>query len=135
MQNVFFQYLAVLVPFVVIDGIWLSTMAPRFYQKYIGNLLAATPNWTAAVVFYLLYMVGIVALVVNPAIAQNQTLGKVILMGAIFGGIAYATYDLTNQATLKEWSTVVTVVDIIWGAILTGSVSVIAVWALRSLLG
>lgn len=135
MQNVFFQYLAVLVPFVVIDGIWLSTMAPRFYQKYIGNLLATTPNWTAAVVFYLLYMVGIVALVVNPAIAQNQTLGKVILMGAIFGGIAYATYDLTNQATLKEWSTIVTVVDIIWGAILTGSVSVIAVWALRSLLG
>ena len=86
-------------------------------------------------IFYLLYMVGIVALVVRPAIAQNQSFGTVLLMGAIFGAIAYATYDLTNQATLKQWSTVVAVVDLVWVAVLTGSVSLIAVWALRSLLG
>ena len=134
MQNIFLQYIAVLIPFAIIDGIWLSTMAPRFYQRYIGHLLAATPNWTVAVVFYLLYMVGIVALVVQPSIAQGHTLLRTLMYGAIFGGIAYATYDLTNHATMKDWPAIVTIVDIIWGAILTGSVSLIAVWALRAFL-
>lgn len=135
MQNVLFQYIAVLIPFVLIDSVWLTTMAPRLYRPRIGHLMASQPDLLAAGVFYALYLAALVLFVVSPAVEQGSGYLKVLLLGAAFGAVCYATYDLTNQATLKDWPVLISVVDILWGAVLTGSVSVIGVWLLRTVIG
>ncbi len=108
-----------------IDAVWLKTTAKRFYARYIGHLMAETPNLLAAGVFYLIYTSTLSVLVIIPAVQGSFSLEKVFFFGATFGLAAYATYDLTNQATLKSWPSVVTVVDLLWGALLTGTVSVV----------
>lgn len=110
----------------VIDLIWLSIMMKPFYQKYIGHLLAETPNLMPAIIFYLIFIFGLVFLVIMPAISGNFSSLKLFIYAALFGLIAYGTYDLTNQATMKNWPVIVTIVDMIWGTVLTGSVAVIA---------
>jgi len=106
-------------------------MAKRFYSKQIGHLMAKTPDWTAVVLFYLLFAVGVTALVVSPALKNGWPLGKIFLTGAVLGLITYGTYDLTNQATLKNWPYLVTVIDLIWGTLLTGTASLLAVLAIN----
>jgi uncharacterized membrane protein len=101
--------------------IWLGLVASKFYQSQIGYLLGPV-NWTAAVGFYLIYIVGIIIFAVNPALSADS-LGKAVLFGALFGFFAYATYDFTNLATVKDWPLLVSVVDVIWGTVLTGSVA------------
>lgn len=118
-------YVLTAVVFFAIDFIWLSTSNSRFYKANLGDLMLARPNVAAAVGFYLLYLVGVLALVVFPALRAGSV-GQAVWKGALFGLVAYATYDLTNLATLKGWSGKVTVVDMIWGTFLTGIVSLIS---------
>lgn len=115
----------------IIDAVWLSQIANSFYKSQIGPLLLDKPNLTAAAIFYVVYVVGVVLLVINPAI-EKQSLGHAALYGAIFGGVAYATYDLTNLATLKGWTTSLVVVDIIWGVILTSVVASATYWIVKT---
>lgn len=111
--------------FVAIDAVWLSTMTKRFYNKHMSGMLAAKPNFVAAAVFYAIYILGIVVFVLNPAL-EKDSLSFAIGGGALLGLTMYATYDLTNQATLKKWPTILTVVDLAWGTFVTALVSTIA---------
>lgn len=108
--------------FVAFDAIWLGRVAPKFYRKHIGSLLADKPNFVAAGVFYVLYVVGMVVFAINPAL-ENDSVVQALGLGALLGLVMYATYDLTNQATLKVWSTKVTIVDLAWGAFITATIS------------
>ena len=117
-------YLIALPTFFVIDMIWLGLVAKKFYQEQIGFLMKSNINWVAALAFYFLFILGLVVFVVRPAIDSGSWL-KLIVLGALFGLITYATYDLTNLATLKDWPLLVTVVDLIWGMVLATSVSAI----------
>lgn len=125
----FYSYLAALVPLLVIDGVWLGVVAKSFYASQLKGLMTDQVEWWAAGLFYVLYAAGIVFFAVQPA----ETLGRAFLYGAFLGLIAYVTYDLTNQAVLKNWPVIITVTDIAWGAVLTGLVSVIALWIMQLL--
>jgi uncharacterized membrane protein len=106
----------------VIDLIWLGIIAKNLYQRQIGHLMADQVNWFAAILFYLLFIGGLVFFVLMPAVDAGS-LGKAILYGALFGFITYATYDLTNLATLKNWPWQITVIDLSWGTFLGMSTS------------
>jgi len=123
-------YLSTLVAFLIIDGVWLGFVARGFYVQQLGHLLRPSPSFGAAGLFYAIYVVGILVFAVTPAV-QNGTWVTAALYGALFGFIAYATYDLTNLATLSGWPVVMSVVDMIWGAILTASVATIGYLAAR----
>ncbi len=110
--------------FFVIDMVWLVLVAKKFYNEQIGFLMKPDINWYAAITFYLLFIVGMLVFVIIPAIEKHSWV-QAILYGALFGLITYATYDLTNLATLKDWPLVVTIVDLVWGMVLSASVSVI----------
>ena len=119
----FVKLYAIALPvFFAIDMVWLGLVAKKFYRDQIGFLMKGDVNWTAAIVFYLLFIAGLVVFVITPAIEKNSWL-HALLFGALFGAIAYATYDLTNLATLKDWPLLVTIVDLTWGAVLAASVS------------
>jgi uncharacterized membrane protein len=117
-------FLIALPVFFAIDMVWLVLVAKNFYQKQIGFLMKPEINWFAAIIFYLLFIAGLVTFVISPAI-EKHSLVHAILFGALFGLITYATYDLTNLATLKDWPLLVTIVDLIWGTVLAASISVI----------
>ena len=117
-------FLIALPVFFVIDMVWLVLVAKNFYQKQIGFLMKPEINWFAAIIFYLLFIAGLVTFVISPAI-EKHSLVHAILFGALFGLITYATYDLTNLATMKDWPLIVTIVDLIWGMVVSASVSVI----------
>ena len=110
--------------FFVIDMVWLVLVAKKFYQEQIGFLMKPDINWLAAIIFYLLFIAGLVIFVISPAVEKHSWF-HAILFGALFGLITYATYDLTNLATLKDWPLLVTVVDLIWGTVLASSISLI----------
>lgn len=113
-----YLYLIVFGIFLIIDLIWLNLIAKNLYQKEIGNLLLKNPNILPAFLFYALFIVALLILVLIPGI-QSYTLLKTILFGAVFGFITYATYDLTNLATLDGWSIKMTITDLIWGTSVT----------------
>jgi uncharacterized membrane protein len=115
MKRYIIAYACFLLPMLAIDSVWLFTMSKRFYAKRIGTLLADSPRLAPAGVFYLIYALGASILVVVRAVDSGSGYLEVFLWGALLGLFAYATYDLTNQATL------------IWGALLTGVVSIISV--------
>ena len=117
-------YLLTLVPFVAMDGAWLGLVAPKFYKSQIGYIMAERPNWLAAILFYLLFIGGMVFFVTG----REGSISQAVLRGAFFGFICYATYDLTNLATLKDWPVLVTVVDMCWGTFLGAGTAAIAVW-------
>jgi uncharacterized membrane protein len=108
--------------FFIIDMIWLGVIARDFYREQIGFLLGPV-NWTAAIGFYLIYIIGIIIFAVTPAL-QSGEWTKALIFGALFGFFTYATYDLTNLSTIKDWPLLVSVVDIIWGTVLGSSVAV-----------
>ena len=118
-------YLIALPIFMAFDMVWLGLVAKNFYAKQVGFLMRSSINWTAAILFYLLFIGGLVLFVIAPAVEKKSWI-HALLLGAIFGLITYATYDLTNLATLKNWPLAVTIVDLAWGAVLGGSVSAIA---------
>ncbi len=102
--------------------VWLALVAKGFYARQIGFLMKPDVNWAAAIIFYLLFIVGLVQFVITPAL-EKHSWTHALLFGALFGLITYATYDLTNLATLKDWPILVTIVDLIWGAVLAAAVS------------
>jgi len=104
----------------VLDAVWLSVMASKFYRPRLGDLLATNFKVAPALAFYLIYLVGVTRFAVLPAL-QHGGWQRAALDGALFGLAAYATYDLTNQATLREWSAAVTIVDLVWGTVLTAT--------------
>jgi len=111
-------YAITLIVFLAIDAIWLTQVGPTLYKPILGDLLAPRPRLGAAVVFYLIFIAGIVYFAVLPGLAAGWP--TALLKGAVLGFIAYATYDLTNQATLAVWSTKITVLDMAWGTFVTG---------------
>ena len=121
-------YLSTAVVFFALDYVWLTRVAIGFYRQNIGELLLATPNFAAAGIFYLFYVIGIVYFAVMPAVTANSVL-TALLNGAILGLLAYGTYDMTNLATLKGWSLSVSLVDMAWGAVLTATAAAAGYYA------
>jgi uncharacterized membrane protein len=119
-----YLYLLTIPVFFIIDMIWIGLIGNKFYQSQIGFLLGPV-NWTAAIIFYLIYIVGIIFFAVHPALLDGS-LGKAVLLGALFGFFTYATYDFTNLATIKDWPLLVTVVDLAWGTFLSASVATVS---------
>jgi uncharacterized membrane protein len=115
-------YFSALVAFLAIDMVWLTLIARTFYRKYLGFLMAPKVNLPAALIFYLLYVVGILVFAILPGLAAHS-LKTTLAYAALFGLVAYATYDLSNLATLKDWPALVTVVDLVWGTVLSMAVS------------
>lgn len=132
-MKVFTAFTAVLLSMLVLDGIWLLWIAKRFYASQIGHLMANSPKLGPVVMFYLIYALGLTFLVVLPAIQGNYSLVKVFGMGALIGLMAYGAYDFTNHATLRDWPTLMTIVDLLWGTFLTGTVVLIATYIVRYL--
>ena len=125
-RNMFVKlYLVTLPVFFLIDMIWLGLIAKKFYRSQIGFLLKNEVNWIAAITFYLLFIFGLVYFVILPALDRREW-SYALLNGVVFGLITYATYDLTNLATVKDWPVLVTVVDMLWGMILAGTVSTVS---------
>lgn len=118
MKAVLIAYFAAGVVFLIVDAIWLTMMADTLYRPLLGERLETQFRLTPAIFFYLIYVGGIVFFAVLPAL-ENGGLGKAALNGAVLGLVAYATYDLTNQATLRDWPLAVTLADIPWGAFVT----------------
>ena len=123
-------YPVALISFLAIDMLWLGLVARGFYKHHLGYLLSERPNWVAAIVFYLLFVAGLLIFVIVPALEANSW-RKLLFLGALFGLITYATYDLTNMATVKNWPWVVTVVDLVWGVVLATGISSITFQAGR----
>ncbi len=134
MMNYLYAFLTSLGTMAVLDAAWLGFIAPSFYKKHIGFIMTDKPNWLAAIAFYLIFIAGLTIFVVYPGWKESYSLIKIGLLGALFGLVTYATYDLTNQATLKNWPYIVTIVDLIWGTLLTASVSVVAVSILKAVI-
>lgn len=119
--------------FLAIDALWLGVIARDLYRRELGFLLAEEVRWGAAALFYLLYVAGVLIVVVLPS--QEATLIRTMVLGGVFGLCAYAAYDLTNLATVARWPVLVTVVDMIWGTVLTAATALggglAARWLLR----
>jgi len=126
-------YLITFAVFFAIDMVWLGLVAKGFYRRHLGPLLSPKVNWPAAMLFYLLFIFGLLILVVRPALLAGVP-GRAFVWGALLGLVAYATYDLTNLATIKDWPLLVTVIDLVWGTVLGGSVSGLAALLGRRLL-
>ena len=125
------EFLATVVVFVVIDGLWLGLVARTFYRRHLGFLMAEKPNWTAAGIFYLLYAIGLTVFAVIPGTGAASVL-EGLWRGALFGLVAYATYDLTNHATVRDWPAIVTGVDLAWGTVLSASVAAVATYVVTT---
>lgn len=125
-------FVATVLAMLVLDGLWLGLVARGFYRRHLGFLMGDQVNWAAAGAFYVLYAIGLTVFVVWPGI-DSGSVGAALWRGALFGLVAYATYDLTNQATLRGWPTIVTAVDLGWGTALSAAVGAIATFAVLRL--
>jgi len=125
-------YLIALISFFALDMVWLGVISKNYYKQKLGFILSENPNWAAAIVFYLLFIAGIIFFAINPAIKANDW-QVALLNGAVLGALCYATYDLTNMATIAKWPIEIVIIDIIWGMVLTGSVSVITYFAVEKI--
>ncbi len=125
-------YFLALPIFFAIDMVWLGLVAKTFYSDHIGFLMTKDVKWAAALIFYALFIAGLVFFVVTPALEKREWT-HALFAGVFFGLITYATYDLTNLATLKNWPMIVTIVDLVWGMTVSGLVSVLTYFAARKL--
>ena len=125
MHKIIFSTICSLVTLLIIDGTWLLLSSKRFYAPNLGNLLAENIQIIPIVLFYTLYAFGISVFVILPALQEPTNILKTILLGGLFGCVAYGAYDFTNQATIKNWPMIVTIVDLAWGTVLTATTSVI----------
>ncbi|MBM3543543.1 MAG: DUF2177 family protein [Alphaproteobacteria bacterium] len=123
-------YAIALVLFVALDIIWLMTMGASLYRATLGDILLPTVKIAPAIVFYLMFPIGIIVFAVAPALRAGSPL-PALLYGALFGLLAYATYDLTNHATLKNWTLKITAIDIVYGAVVVGAVSTLTFYVLH----
>ena len=119
-----YTYLAMAGAFLVIDLLWLGVIAKNIYKNQIGTFMRETPNWPAAIIFYALFIVGVMIFCVLPAVEKNS-LNHAIVYGALFGFFTYMTYELTNYAVLKNWPLAIVPIDIIWGVVLTATISTV----------
>ncbi len=117
-------YIASTVIFFTIDITWIGLVARSFYKQHLGFILSEEVNWPAAIIFYLLYIGGILFFAVTPALKEHS-FQTALINGAVLGLLCYATYDLTNMATISKWPLIVVVVDMAWGVALTGGVAVL----------
>ena len=118
MKLVFFSFLFASIIFLLIDVIWLTITVKSIYRPALGDLLTDKPVMWAAALFYIIYMVGLTLLVLRPALI-NDSIFQSLWTGAIFGIVAYGTYNLTNMATVKDWSPSIVWIDMLWGGLLT----------------
>ncbi|MEI7818858.1 MAG: DUF2177 family protein [bacterium] len=130
MLNTLYTYGIALTTFLMIDLFWLNIAAKELYRRSIGQYISATPNLGAAGIFYAAYIAVLVYFVINPARADGN-FPQALLRAALFGGICYATYDLTNLAVLKDWPLTLSIIDIIWGMVLTMAVTAITLILLQ----
>lgn len=128
MATYFAAYVSALIAFVVVDAVWLATMAARLYRPILGDILAPAVNIPPAIVFYLGFPVGLVIFAILPAL-KGGGLPSALLYGALFGMFTYATYDLTNHATLRNWVWQITLIDIAWGAFVSAIAAGVGFWA------
>lgn len=119
------SYVSAFLVFFAIDMLWLGLIAKNFYGAKLGHLMTPKVLWTPAFIFYMLFVAGILFFVVFPAL-QKGSWTYALGAGALFGLITYATYDLTNLATLKDWPLVVTLVDLVWGSVLSASTATLS---------
>jgi uncharacterized membrane protein len=119
--------------FLILDSVWLGVISPGLYQEHIGHLLAEKVNWPAAAIFYLLFIAGLVFFAIKPSLLQNSWKAA-LRNGAFFGLICYATYDLTNHATMRDWPLLITVIDLLWGTFICGISSLVSFFAVRKFL-
>lgn len=119
-----------LVVFFSIDIIWLAFVAKKIYQKELGFIMSPKPNWLAAILFYFIFIAGMVFFVINPAV-ERSSWTYALYVGAWYGFVSYSTYDLTNLATLKDWPLKITIIDLIWGSSLGSLVSTITFFILK----
>ncbi len=108
-------YFLSLVSFLILDFLWLAVIARSFYQKYLGYLMADKVSWWPVMIFYPLYVLALTILVIEPAIKNDYSWMRLVLTAGLFGLAAYGAYDLTNQATIRNWPIIVTIVDLLWG--------------------
>ena len=130
MEKLIKPYLFTLIPLIVLDFLWLQFFAKSFYAKHLGFILAEKFNLIPAVIFYLMYAAALVFFILR--VTNFNSIGSIFLIGAFFGLVAYGTYDLTNQATIKNWPVVVTLVDMAWGSFVTGTACAVSSWILRN---
>lgn len=131
-MNYIKTYLVTFVIFFAIDIVWLGFVAKKMYAKYLGYIMSPKVNWTAAILFYLVFIAGLIFFALNPAL-QKESFTYALLAGAFFGFITYATYDMTNLATLKDWPVIITVVDLLWGTFLCSATSSVSFLILKYL--
>jgi uncharacterized membrane protein len=112
-------YSVTFIVFLMLDSVWLGVISPALYKEQIGHLLAPEVNWIAAVMFYILFIAGLVFFAVAPSIQQNSWKAA-LRNGAFFGLVCYATFDLTNQATMRDWPMLITAIDLVWGTFICG---------------
>ncbi len=116
----------------LVDAVWLGLVAKGFYAKHLGFLLRSDPNWIAALLFYLVFVVGLLVFVIEPGVRRRSARG-VLVRGALFGLVTFSTYDLTNLALLKDWPVIVTAVDLTWGMAMGALVSYVVFLVSRRL--
>ncbi len=119
------NYAVAFIVFLIIDLIWLGVVSKNFYQQELGYIMSANPNWIVAGIFYIIFIFGLLFFVIHPAL-ESGSFKEALLKGLFFGLVTYATYNLTNLATLKDWPLNLTIVDLIWGTTLGGLVSSIS---------
>ena len=119
--------------FLMIDLVWLGLIAKNVYQKYMGHLMRSVPNWPVAFTFYLLFVIGLVIFAIYPAV-RNSSWTYALLYGSLFGFFTYMTFDLTSLAVLKDWPWEIVIIDIIWGVVLSSSVSVATYFIAKSII-
>lgn len=124
MPNAIAIYATGLISFLALDAVWLSLMVPRLYKPAMGELIADPFQPLPAVVFYLIYAAGLAYFAIQPALVSGKG-STALIAGALLGLVAYATYDLTNQATIRAWPVMITAVDLVWGTVASGLAALI----------
>ncbi|MGF1605124.1 MAG: DUF2177 family protein [Rhodothalassiaceae bacterium] len=124
-------YAVALVFFLAVDALWIGLVLKNLYNQQVGHLMAEKPNFGWALGFYLFYIIGIIVFAVKPGLAQGWP--TALGYGLLFGGLAYATYDFTNLAVLKDWPIGLAVGDVVWGAVLTGATATVATLATKAI--
>lgn len=131
MKYIFITYLKTFAIFIACDSLWLTKISPGFYKEHIGHLMAESPNLPAALAFYLIFIAGLTYFAVLP-MTRDYKISRAFSHGAFFGLVTYATFDLTSQAVLKDWPTIVTLADLAWGSILSGATTAISARLVRT---
>ena len=117
--------------FLIIDVLWLSITVKSLYRPALGDLLKDKPVMWAAVLFYIIYMIGVALIILKPALANDSIL-QALWTGVVFGVVAYGTYNLTNMATIKNWSASIVWIDMLWGGFLTGFSSAVGIYLTKT---